>query len=401
MGKYVDPSAVTQVIGCVYSNLSILDNDEYSFSEEDFPDEFYKIIFGCFIRLRELGAESVSLENINDYLAERPKALGVYKANRGNDYLTKVAELAQPSAFNYYYHRLKRMSLLRAYDRVGIDVSFLYDPDNILDSAKRTIQEDWLDNTPIEEIAAKVDEKIDAIRREYVESATLGEARSAGEGIDELIASFEERPDIGVPLYGDFINTVTRGARLGKFYLRSAPTGVGKTRAFAADAAFIGCEKYYDEEFGWISSGIAQPTLFIATEQDLSEIQTLLLSFIAAVNEDHIIMNKYEDGERERVKEAANIIKNSPLFVEELPEFNLQDVENIVKRNIRQRGVKYIFLDYIHSNLKILEEISRRAGKIALREDNILFMISAKLKEICVEYGVFIFSGTQVNGKKK
>lgn len=45
-----------------------------------------------------------------------------------------------------------------------------------------------------------------------------------------------------------------------------------------------------------------------------------------------------------------------------------------------------------------MEEISRRAGKVTLREDNILFMLSARLKDICVKYNVFIMSSTQLNG---
>ena len=57
----------------------------------------------------------------------------------------------------------------------------------------------------------------------------------------------------------------------------------------------------------------------------------------------------------------------------------------------------YIFLDYIHTSMKILEEITRRSGGIKLREDNILFMISVKLKDICTQNGVFIMSATQLN----
>ena len=45
-----------------------------------------------------------------------------------------------------------------------------------------------------------------------------------------------------------------------------------------------------------------------------------------------------------------------------------------------------------------MEEISRRTGKVALREDNILFMLSARLKDICVKYNVFMMSATQLNG---
>lgn len=48
--------------------------------------------------------------------------------------------------------------------------------------------------------------------------------------------------------------------------------------------------------------------------------------------------------------------------------------------------------------MKILEEITRRSGGVKLREDNILFILSTKLKDICNQYGVFIESATQLNG---
>ena len=45
-----------------------------------------------------------------------------------------------------------------------------------------------------------------------------------------------------------------------------------------------------------------------------------------------------------------------------------------------------------------MEEITRRSGGVKLREDNILFMLSTRLKDICNQYGVFIMSATQLNG---
>lgn len=47
--------------------------------------------------------------------------------------------------------------------------------------------------------------------------------------------------------------------------------------------------------------------------------------------------------------------------------------------------------------MKILSEISSRAGIKGLREDNVLFMISVRLKDLCNEYGVFILTSTQLN----
>ena len=399
--KYVDTTAIMQIIGCVYNTPQLLDfTDKYTIVEEDFADQFHRIVFGSIYKLYELGAKTITLEAISDFLSARQKSEAIYKQNNGEEWLLKVSEIATDSTFDYYYGRLKKFSLLRAYDNCGIDVSDIYDADNILDVKKKQKQEDELDNSTLEQIATKVDNKLDAIRAQYVDN-DYGEAQQAGEGIFDLIQQFKEHPEVGVPLYGPLINTVTRGARLRKFYLRSAATGIGKTRSMIADACYIGCGKIYDESFGWISSGPAQPTLFITTEQDLSEIQTMMLAFLSNVNEEHILNAEYMGDEEERVIEAGKILASSPLYVEELPDFSLQDVENKIKKNLRDHDVKYVFHDYIHTSLKILEEITRRSGGVKLREDNILFMLSTKLKDICNQNGVFIMSATQLNGDYK
>lgn len=397
--KYVDPTAITQVIGCVYNTPQLLDfTDRYTITDEDFADEFHRIVFGAIYKIHELGAQKITLENISDFLSSRPKYEATFKVNKGEEWLLKVSENAKPLSFDYYYGRLKKMSLLRAYDRYGIDVSFIYDPDNILDTEKKQLQEDNLDNSSLEHIAQLIDDRIEQIKYEYVNDVE-GIAVQAGDGIFELLDDLEQHPIAGSPLYGPLINTVTRGARLKKFYLRSAATGVGKTRSMIADSCYIACNKIYDDTFGtWIKNGIQEPVLYITTEQDKNEIQTMMLAFLSNVNEEHIIYNEYEGNEKERVIEAAKILKDSPLYIRELPDFSLQDVENEIKKGIRDHDVKYIFHDYIHTSMKILEEITRRSGGVKLREDNILFMLSNKLKDICNQYGVFIMSATQLNG---
>lgn len=305
--------------------------------------------------------------------------------------------MCMASAFDYYYGRLKKFSLLRAYDNYGVDISDIYDIDNILDTQKKQLQEDQLDNSTLEQIADRVEGKIEEIRLQYVDDS-FGEAQHASEGIYDLIEKFKKHPEVGVPLYGPLINTVTRGARLKKFYLRSAATGIGKTRSMIADCCYIGCNKIYDENFGWIGSGPSEPTLFITTEQELEEIQTMMLAFLSNVNEEHILNGEYLEGEEERVLQAAKLLENSPIYIEELPDFSLKDVEDKIKKNIREHDIKYVFHDYIHTSLKILEEITRRSGGVKLREDNILFMLSTRLKDICNKYGVFIMSATQLNG---
>ena len=396
--KYIDSTAIMQVIGCVFNTPQLLEyTDKYSITENDFQDQFHKIAFGAIYKLHELGAESISLESISDFLAQRPKSEAVFKQQKGEEWLLKVADAAMPSTFDYYYSRLKKMSLLRAYDNYGVDVSFIYDPDNILDAKKKQLQEDFIDNATLEEIARKVDDRIDAIRSEYVDDV-FGDAYQAGDGVIELIERLKKYPEVGVPLYGPLINTVTRGARLKKFYLRSAPTGVGKSRTMVADACYIACNWIYDDVFGWIKNGVCQPTLYITTEQEKEEIQTMMLAFLSAVNEEHILNGTYEGDEEERVLRAAQILSEAPLYIEVLPDFSLQDIEDKIKKNIRDHDVKYVFHDYIHTSLKILEEITKRSGGVKLREDNILFMLSIRLKDLCNQYGIFIMSATQLNG---
>ena len=326
--KYIDIPSIVQVIGCVFKSPQLLDyTDKYVIVEDDFVDDFHKIIFGSIYKLHELGAEQISLNSIMDYLSSRPKSEAVFIKQKGEEWLMKAVENAEPASFDYYYNRMKKMTLLRMFDTHGIDVSEIYDPNNIIDLKKRQQQEDFFDNSSIQVLADLVQDKIDAIRSEYVDGS-WGEAYEAGDGLSELIADLEKHPEVGIPLYGPLINTVTRGARLKKFYLRSGATGAGKSRAMIADTCYIGCNKIYDDIFGWISSGVSQPVLYITTELELTEVQTMMVAFVSNVNEEHILNGQYIGDEKERVQEAIKIIKDSPIYVEVLPDFSLQDVEN-------------------------------------------------------------------------
>lgn len=396
--RYVDIPAIVQVIGCIYQNPSLLDNENYSFTEEDFTEDFHKVIFGSIYNLHQLGAKKIDPIVIENYLEQRPKKLAIYKTNSGEEYLQKLENTTQLAAFNYYYKRMKKMTLLRMYKELaGLNLSWLYDPDNIFDQKKKQQQEDWLDNTPIEKIADEIDSKIERIKAKYVDNAD-DTFSQAGEGAEELIERLMKYPELGYPLYGDLTNSITRGARLGKLYLRSAATGVGKTRSMIADACTIGCGELY-KDGKWVSNGTKEPVVYITTEQQLDEIQTMMLAFIADVDEDHIINNNYYTGELDRVRRAAAVLSDSQIQVKRLPDFSLQDIENTIKFGVREFKARYFFHDYIHSSMKILSEISGKANVKGLREDNILFMIAVRLKDLAVENGIFIMTSTQLNAE--
>ena len=341
--KYVDIPSIVQVIGNVYANNSLLDREEYFFTEEDFTEDFHRILFESITNLHTLGVTKIDINSIEDYLEQRPKKKAVYLANKGREYLNNLQNKTQLAAFDYYYNRMKKMTLFRMYNNFGMDLSWLYDINNILDVKKKEIQEAWLDNTSLAEIADLIDKKILEIRLKYVDDAEEG-AVQAGTGGVELLERLRQTPELGYPMFGPLINTVTRGARLKKFYLRSAATGVGKTRAMIADACSIACDEIYSlEENKWVPNGTKEPSIFITTEQEVEEIQTMMYAFLSGVDEEHILTGNYLVGEWERVLYAAQLLERCPLYIQELPDFSLQDIENTIKKGIRDYEVKYVF----------------------------------------------------------
>lgn len=400
--KYYDATAAIQVIGCIYRQPSLLEDEgTYFFTEDDFPNDFHKVMFGSMSNLYTMGTTYFSIKIIEDYLKDKPESFAIYKTGNGATWLKEQEEYADLANFKYYYSRLKKFTLLREYDRFGLDVKWIYDPDEIFDADKKEAQEKYLDSLSLEKIAADIEVKIENIRRTYIDNSE-DNSYQIGQNINELIEELKREPEAGPPMYGRYINTITRGMRLGKLYLRSAATGVGKTRTMVADACYCACTHIYDMQKGdWVECGIAQPALYIATEQELDEIQTMALAFLANVDEEHILTGTYDFEEERRVKEAAQFLQKAPLYIEYVPDFTLKDIENCIKRHIRQHGTQYIFYDYVHTSMRMLEDISRRSGGVRLREDNLLFLLSVKLKDICTQFNVFILTSTQLNGDWK
>ena len=89
--NYTDPAAITQIIGCVFNNASILDEtDKYVIHEEDFTEDFHKIVFGSIYNIHLTGSQ-VNIDAIVDYLANRPKYEAIFKQNKGIEYLAEAS----------------------------------------------------------------------------------------------------------------------------------------------------------------------------------------------------------------------------------------------------------------------------------------------------------------------
>ena len=401
MSSYIDKNAIMNVIGCIFKDSSILEHNEYYFSEEDFVEKITKIIYGALNNLYIDGIRKFDLIILDEYLSKIPSIYNIFQT-KGIEYIKHCINISSLDNFNYYFERMKKFTLMRTMENYGINMKWFYNPTvSILNIKEIEEQENRLNNTSLSEILNLIDKHIENIKLKCtIDDDKIGIL--ASEGLKELIENLKEKPEIGIPMYGKYINTITKGARLSKLYLRSAATGVGKSRTLIADACMFACNELYDtEQNKWIKNGTKEPTLYITTEQEIDEIQTMLIAFVADVDEEKIINGDADFNEMARIARAIQILEESPLYIVSCPNFSLSDIENIIKINIKKFNIKYITYDYLHTSIKILDEITKRSGGVKLREDNILFMLAVALKDLCNKYQIFIITSTQLNGKVK
>ena len=401
--NYKNVVSETEVVGNIFLNPSLLDKEQYYFSEMDFSSELNRTLFGAMFNLHQNGVTKFEIKDIENYLSDKVKSKAVYDFNKGNEFLKELSSSVSLSSFDYYYNRLKKFSLMRAFvQEVGMDLSWLYDDNNLLDVRKKEAQDKWLDETELSELSDCITRKIAEVELK-VTYEEKNHVHFVTDGLWEYLQGLQESPNLGLSMYGKLRTGINKGARKGCFFLRSGQSGAGKTRSMIADACVLGCSAYY-EEGEWVNTGNPQPVEYIMVEQKVEEVQTLMVAFISGVDTDRILYhsNELTKDEQERIKKAYDIFTRSKIYINILHEYNLTDLKNNIKSAITERETEYFFFDYIENNIKMLEEITKRAGgKIGLREDQILFMICNSLKDLASMFNVFIESGTQLNGEWK
>lgn len=409
--SYYDNDAVRQVIGCIFKEPSLLDqNGQYFLTAQDFINDVHRVIYGAASNLYANGAEAITPIDVENYIRGREKSYVIYKSSNGAEYLRSAIEYADPDSFKYYYDKIKKMTLLRNYCNTGVDVSWIYDPNNLIDKDKKEKQLNELDDISLSELADKVENRIAVVRLETIDKNET-DAIKLGDFGYTVYEQLKQKPEVGMPFsfgvmdgempYSHIMNRVTYGARRGKFFLRSAPTGTGKTRAMLADALMLACRKIYIQG-KWVSlveeGTKREGVLFISTEQSVEEIMTMSWAFLTGINEEKLITMNVTPEENALILEAIKEIDESPIYFFAMPDYTITDVENTIKKYHIQNKCNYFFYDYLGTSLGILEEISSKTRGMKMREDNVLFILSTKLKELAIKYDIFIESATQLSG---
>lgn len=396
-----DKRSVFVVLGCLMKNPSL--TEEYSLDNEDFEVEpFYEIIFSCICNLYRQGVNVIDVIAIDSMLSQYDKQYEIFKENDGLKYCSDAIDMAEDANFIYYYERIKKFSYLRFLEKQGLNTGFLYDT-TITDPSTQEEEIQKFDSMTLEDMINTVDTFLVVESKIKFGSSAINKGQLAGKGMDELKEKLKGEPEFGLPLQSEFLTTIVRGARLKKLYVRSANSGGGKSRTSMADVCGFSIPWKYDIKVNkWVHTGFEEPSVFISTELDYDELQTLIMAYVSGVSEDKILDGNYIGNEEERVNQAIECINSSPLYIEVIPDFSIQDIENLIKKYKREKGCRYFVFDYVHTSAKLIGEISGMAhGMKGMREDQILFLFIDKLKNLCNTLDIFMLTMTQLNGTYK
>ena len=368
-----DLNTYRQVIGCLMKKPLLL-TEFQDIQPMDFDIKIPRFVFIIIRNMFKSGAMELTPLEVDIEMENHEAAAVTYKSERGLDFLKESYDVSKLENFEYYYKRLKKLSLLRTLKKNNYDISAYHKED--FDSLREEEEANQrFEDSSIDEILMSIESKYNQIKADFINGGK--HSGNAAAGLNELVLELMKNPEVGPSLCGRFFSTACRGARLGKYYLRSAASGTGKTRLAVFDACKIAFPIHYSHKSctfvvdkdrdGNIKP--AEKTLVITTEMGKDEIQTIVLAYLSGVNESHILTGHYDIGEMDRVFYASQIVEKYQeyFYIEEISDPNLTNVESTIKRYATIEGVQYVFYDYIFSSPSLVAQFADSK----LREDEL------------------------------
>ena len=227
-----DMQSSLYVLSSLMHNPILLEDNGFTFVKTDFDQRpLHSMVFRAIYNLEQNGVNTITPVDIDSYLKQFDTQYAYYQKNNGFTWLNQCYDMIKndnvfdKAKFKMYYDRVKKFSVLRDLESKGIDTTKYYDPNK--DALNKDQEDEKLNKTSVAEILNSVREEVADIEDTHVgkDSRT---SQEASVGLEELYQSLKKTPEIGLPLDGDIINYAVRGAREGKMYIYSAPTGMGK-----------------------------------------------------------------------------------------------------------------------------------------------------------------------------
>lgn len=399
--KLLNPQKdIANILGSICQEPKLLIDNNVKLEKEDFVLQFHQIVFVALNNIiSEVGTEKpISSFDVDTYLKNYERYYQVWKDSKGLDYLQVCIDNANPTTFSLNYQVIKKMSLLRMYKSRGFSLEGIYDY-TTTDLNKFAKQQEQLAKMSLEDIVTYFDTLSQNIKDKVRTWQNGSNSFQAGDDLEDFIQSIQASPLYGLGFNDGYLNTLTGGMQLGKFYLRSMATGRGKTRLGILDLLKVSAYEMYDARTGkWYKNPSPQPSLFVSTELEQDEIDLIILSAVTKLQPDTIRSGKYSAEEKERLNRGVQALKKSPLHFVELLEFSIADVINIIDNYVLNYDCSYVVFDYIQMCSKLARTTREAFKDVNLRDDQILLELATALKNEANNRNIYIMSATQLNG---
>lgn len=389
-------------LGKACSDLNILRDRNYTVEETDFYDRFHKIIFAVLQDLAlEQDIKSVDGITIDSYLNGLDKQQAIFRQNNGVEFIDKLKEVSYNTSIDYSYKTLKKFSLLRSYKEQGFDVTPIFD-ESLVDLDKIEQQRIAFDKMSLKDIKTFFKLKMLEVENRFKDGDSDAYSFKGGDSLDDLLDRCEQTPLWGKSFQSKYLNTIFRGMMGQKYYIHSCGTGGGKSRYAMSNVCNLAVDELYNPITKKWEKNLngGENTLFISTELVQDEIQLAMLAFVSCVDEEIIKNGTGTKEEKERLRYASKVIARANIYVEFISDFTIDDIENIIEKNIIRHDIGYVFFDYIQLTPSLASHMQKAFG-YSLREDQCLANFSASLKNLANKYNVFMATSTQLNRSYK
>ena len=184
--KYHDKRTSCQVLGCIMKSPNLLKDKKYALNSDDFPHGLHQLIHTCVYNLSLQGLNEVKIADIETYLnTNDPKSYKVvFESEKNVEWLSQIYEDGNNSNYDYYYNKLRKLSLLRSYMTEGTDVSGMLDMDEI-DHIIIKQQQEKFESMTLSEVQQHFDRKNFNVKEKFLIRDST-KRRKAGDNADEL-----------------------------------------------------------------------------------------------------------------------------------------------------------------------------------------------------------------------
>lgn len=407
--SYYDMASAQQVLGALMMNPTLITDNNKQLDKDDF--NVNRVHSGLFVAIHNLAigrVKTITATDIDNYLLEsRPTEHSYIFGDKGKGYevIEAILEDLQKENFEYYYNNVRKLSLMRKYIGVGIDVSEILNKDVFNEDYSIELynaQKDNFDRMDIRDIIKWANDKLNIVENEFLAGSGQRTECQVSQGIRQMYEELKVSPSWGINAEFEELTNIYRGYRKGCLFIESRISGGGKTRGVTEKVIRACCPKYWsfkDKCFiknpSYLKGG-----LYIGTEMSISEIQSMCLAFVSGVSESKIKDQELTAEEEDRIMEAMNIIEATNWVYIDEEDYDIAFLRNKIDFYKRNYDIDMVVLDYIELTPALMSEYANLSKGNTPKTNQLLLNLSKAMKNLAREYDIIFVALTQISSQQ-